>query len=187
VPTVLAHAVAALALGTAIHARRAPLRFWLAGAACALLPDADVIGYRLGVPYDAPLGHRGASHSLAFAAAVALGAAALLFRGPRPAVSRRRAVAFFFAAGASHGLLDAMTAGGLGIALFAPLSDARVFLPFRPIRVSPLELTEFFSERGLAALRSELLWVWVPALAFAAVSLRARRRPRPAPPPGTAR
>lgn len=186
-PTAFGHVAAALALGTAFHARRAPLRLWVAGAACALVPDADVIGYRLGVPYAAPFGHRGASHSLAFAAAVALAAAALLFRGPQPAVPRRRAAAFFFAAGASHGLLDAMTSGGLGIALLWPFSDARWFLPFRPIRVSPLELSAFLSARGLAVLRSELVCVCAPALAFVAVSLRARRRRTPVPPPGTGR
>src|SRR6267378_8050335 len=44
---------------------------------------------------------------------------------------------FFFLATASHGLLDAMTNGGLGVAFFAPFCDTRYFLPWQPIVVSP--------------------------------------------------
>nr|HRC76832.1 rhodanese-like domain-containing protein [Kouleothrix sp.] len=32
-----------------------------------------------------------------------------------------------------HGVLDAMTDGGLGVAFFAPFSATRYFFPFRPI------------------------------------------------------
>ena len=35
-------------------------------SALALLPDADVIAFKLGIPYSAPWGHRGATHSLLF-------------------------------------------------------------------------------------------------------------------------
>src|SRR5688572_8469157 len=53
-------------------------------AAISLLPDADVIGLALGVEYGDPWGHRGATHSLAFALtlAAALGIAAPRFRRP---------------------------------------------------------------------------------------------------------
>src|SRR5262245_10840654 len=40
----------------------------------SLLPDADVIGFSLGVRYGDPWGHRGATHSFVFS--VALGAVA---------------------------------------------------------------------------------------------------------------
>lgn len=173
--SVLTHVVVATALGTAFHRRRSPLGFWLFGAACALAPDVDVLGFWLGVPYRAPLGHRGLTHSLAFAAALALGAAAAGGRAGGAAPSRARLAAFLFLATASHGLLDAMTTGGLGVAFFAPFSDARFFLPLRPIRVSPLEPSAFFSGRGLAVLRSEIAWVWLPALAFAIVCLGTTR------------
>src|SRR5262245_13221085 len=39
-------------------------------ASLSMLPDADVIGLPLGVDYAAPWGHRGATHSLIFAAIV---------------------------------------------------------------------------------------------------------------------
>jgi inner membrane protein len=62
----------------------------------------------------------------------------------------------------SHPLLDAMTNGGSGVALFAPFSTSRYFAPWRPIQVSPIGL-RFFSERGLEVLASEIVWVWIPA------------------------
>jgi len=68
VPTVLTHAMVGASLGAA---SRAPVsRLWLVLllAVLAMLPDADVLAFWLGIPYAAPLGHRGFSHSLAFAA-----------------------------------------------------------------------------------------------------------------------
>lgn len=71
-----------------------------------------------------------------------------------------------FACTASHPLLDALTNGGLGVALFWPWSDARLFAPWRPIAVSPIG-AGFFGSRGLAVLGSELRWVWLPTLGAA--------------------
>ena len=41
-------------------------------SALAMLPDADVVAFKLGIPYGATWGHRGASHSLVFALGVVL-------------------------------------------------------------------------------------------------------------------
>ncbi|AVH93196.1 metal-dependent hydrolase [Stenotrophomonas maltophilia] len=80
----------------------------------------------------------------------------------RPTVaSTVQAAVFVFICAASHPLLDAMTSGGLGVALAWPWSEQRFFAPWRPIRVSPFA-PQFFSARGLATLRSELRWVWLP-------------------------
>ncbi len=100
-----------------------------------MLPDADVIGFAFGIRYADMLGHRGLSHSFFFAAIVGLVVAALY--GER---SRRRAwlAVYFAAVTASHALLDGLTDGGLGVALFAPFSNERYFLPWRPIEVSPI-------------------------------------------------
>lgn len=82
-----------------------------------------------------------------------------------PAVaSTVQAAAFVFVCAASHPLLDAMTSGGLGVALAWPWSEHRFFAPWRPIRVSPFA-PQFFSARGLATLLSELRWVWLPLAA----------------------
>src|SRR3954462_8971017 len=43
----------------------------MAFGALSLAPDLDVIAFRLGIPYSAPFGHRGAAHSLFVALALA--------------------------------------------------------------------------------------------------------------------
>jgi inner membrane protein len=88
---------------------------------------------------------------------------------------RLRLWTYFFLAVASHGVLDAMTNGGLGVAFFAPFDDRRFFFPFHPILVSPVRPSRFFDARGLAVLQSELLWVWLPAAAFATGTWLLRR------------
>ena len=80
--------------------------------------------------------------------------------GPTVTSSVQAAV-FVFVCAASHPLLDAMTSGGLGVALAWPWSEHRFFAPWRPIRVSPFA-PQFFSARGVATLLSELRWVWLP-------------------------
>jgi inner membrane protein len=87
--------------------------------------------------------------------------------------------AYFFLATASHGLLDGMTDGGLGVVFFSPFNNTRYFLPWRPIRVSPIGVTHFFSHRGLEVVQSELLWIWLPAtmLVFSAWLIRHRAKP----------
>jgi inner membrane protein len=168
------HAVAALALGQAAPAeRRRDWRFWYMAVLCACLPDADVIGFRLGVRYGDLWGHRGLTHSLLFAAVVGALAAARF----RPDWRRDgpKLAALFFVITASHGFLDALTDGGLGVAFFSPFDRTRYFFPWRPIVVSPIGVGAFFTGWGLRVLRSELLWVWLPSLALG-LGLRAARR-----------
>ena len=120
----------------------AAVLFW---SALSFLPDADVIGFSLGVPYEAAWGHRGATHSFAFALAVgvAAGIVARLLRRPGLWTGTMAAVVV-----ASHPLLDILTDGGLGCALFWPFDDTRYFAPWRPIPVAPIGLA-FFSPFGL--------------------------------------
>lgn len=161
--SVFSHAAAALAIGYCMSRPSIPRRTWAIGAACSVIPDVDVIGFRFGIRYGDFWGHRGFTHSLLFAALLA-GAALLLWFGRGDlVVSRTYVWAYLFLASASHGLLDAMTDGGLGVAFFAPFDDHRYFLPFRPIHVSPIAVGRFFTERGLTIMRSELLWIWLPA------------------------
>jgi inner membrane protein len=69
----------------------------------------------------------------------------------------------FFVVIASHGVLDAMTNGGLGVAFFAPFSNERYFFAWRPIEVSPLSIESFLSERGSQVIISEIKWIWIPS------------------------
>jgi inner membrane protein len=164
VPTIFSHAIAAAAVAHAYPEQRLPPRFWVWTAVCSMLPDADVIGFAFGVRYADMLGHRGLSHSFVFAAVVGAIVAALYGNG----TPRRGLLAVYFATvTASHALLDALTDGGLGVALFAPFINERYFLPWRPIEVSPIG-PNFFSARGASVLASELQWIWVPSAAVVA-------------------
>jgi inner membrane protein len=172
------HAIAGLAIGTVFRRPGPPARFWILGAIGAAIPDLDAVGYWLGVPYDSALGHRGITHSLAFAAVFA-GASMLAFRNEPFAHGRARVWLYLFLATASHGVLDAMTTGGGGVAFLAPVVNERYFLPWRPILVSPMSIGRFFTARGLAILANEARWVWVPASGLVlAMFLIRRRTPR---------
>ncbi len=145
----------------------------------AVVPDVDLIADVFGIPYAHPLGHRGFTHSLLFAALAGV-AGAWLMRGQGAAAApdRIRLAAVFALATVSHGILDALTNGGKGVGFFIPLSNERFFFPWRPLRVVPLE-PDLLRTTGIAAiLQSEFLWVWLPATAIAVaawVRCRARR------------
>lgn len=166
------HVFFAAAMGKVYAVGRRPARFWILSMLCAVLPDADVLGFAFGVHYDSMFGHRGLTHSLAFALLSSCAVVALFFRG---APNRKALVVYFFLVTASHGVLDALTNGGLGVAFFAPFSGERYFFPFRPVEVSPIGLGSFFSEWGVAVIKSELLWVWLPASLVVAFVLIFRR------------
>jgi len=131
-------------------------------SALSLLPDADVVGFALGVEYGDPWGHRGATHSLAVAMAVG---AALGLAAPRFKLPPWRIGAFAVAVLASHGLLDTLTDGGLGSALLWPIDLTRYFAPWRPIPVAPIGL-DILSPSGLLVASIELV-LFAPLFAFA--------------------
>src|SRR5215469_1467836 len=177
--SVFSHALAGLSLGTCFARFEMPKRAWVAGMACSVIPDLDVMGFRFGVHYGDFWGHRGFTHSLLFAALLSGAAVGILCWKKDLRIGRFPLLAYLFLATASHGLLDAMTNGGLGVAFFSPVDNTRYFLPWRPILVSPISLSRFFSRRGYAVLESEALWIWVPAVLFGAIVL-ASKRMRPA-------
>ena len=159
--TLFTHALVGAALGqTAGRDWRKDWRFWGLMTACSILPDIDSIGFHLGVPYGSLWGHRGMTHSLLFAALLAACLAARfqdLFPPPW------KLATLLFVITASHGVLDAMTDGGLGVAFFSPIAPDRYFFPWRPIHVSPIGVRGFFTLRGLRILSSEIIWIWCPA------------------------
>jgi inner membrane protein len=165
----VSHAYVALTLSSAFPARQLRRRWVLLGMTCAVVPDIDAIGFHFGIHYGDLLGHRGITHSLAFAAVLSIVIAACVPRQKLRGTKRRILTLFLFVVTASHGLLDAMTNGGLGVAFFVPFSSARYFLPFRPIQVSPVSIGAFFTHRGLEVLESEALWIWLPFLGLAMV------------------
>ena len=132
-------------------------------SALSLLPDVDVVGFALGVEYGDPWGHRGATHSLAMSVALgcAIGLAARWIQRP---VLRTALMAS--AVLASHGLLDAMTDGGLGCALLWPSDLTRYFAPWRPIPVAPIGMDFFSPSGGFVALTEVVLFSPVLLLAW---------------------
>jgi inner membrane protein len=158
-----AHAFVAVALGKMCVRQKMPRRFWGLAVASSLLPDADVITFGTGIQYEDVLGHRGFSHSLLFAALWSLLVVAVEFKS-HVRFSRPwwLLVAFFFGVTASHGVLDALTNGGLGVAFFSPFDTARYFFPWTPVAVSPLTAGQFLSEWGVRVLGSELKYIVLP-------------------------
>lgn len=143
-------------------------RLFLLAALLSVLPDADVIAFKLGISYESQWGHRGFSHSIIFSVLIA--GVCLLFKKHLRASALMVFIVCFISC-FSHALLDGMTNGGLGVALYWPLESDRYFLPFRPIQVSPIGVKSFFTERGLNVIFSELVWVFFPGFVFIVFSL----------------
>lgn len=158
-PSIFTHAVVPLILGAAAGRRCISGRLLFVGAVAAMLPDLDVAALKLGIRYQDAFGHRGATHSIAFALVLAMLAA---LAHPLLKSTAWRSAVFVGLAALSHPLLDMCTNGGMGVALLWPFSEHRWFSPFRPIAVSPLGVTRFVGSRGVAVMASELYWVWLP-------------------------
>ena len=176
-PTIITHSVVAASSGMGFKSGNDTLKFWILSLACSSLPDADVIGYRyLYIPTYEFFGHRGFFHSPFFAAVLAIIVVGVFYR--KEAIFSMqwwKYFLYFFVLTASHGVLDAFTNGGNGIALLTPITNERYFFPWTPIEVSPLSLKAFFSQRGLTVLKSEVVWIWTPCLLFV-IFLKVKRK-----------
>jgi inner membrane protein len=143
--------------------------------ALSLLPDLDAISFVLGIPYGAPWGHRGATHSPAFALLVAVA-----FAGIFAATGWRGRKLFWvfacaFLVTASHGILDALTDGGRGVEFGWPLLTKRYFFPWHPLPVAPIG-PQLFAAEGREVMLTETLFL-SPLLVYALVpwgAIRAR-------------
>ncbi len=149
--TLIGHAVSGAAIYTALRpwGHQKSLfglpqgwAFWLA-VLVPLLPDLDAFSAIWWDP-DHVVAHRGLSHSLLVGAALSLVGVLGLQATGRMNGGRRTfllATGFFSLLFASHGCTDAMTDGGKGVMLGWPVSDARTFLPWRPLPAAPLSTT----------------------------------------------
>ncbi|MBK9307975.1 MAG: metal-dependent hydrolase [Nitrospira sp.] len=155
------HAFVALALGKAsLH----PIMTWQVlclGMACSIVPDLDVIGLSFGIRYGDLWGHRGMTHSLFFAGLLSA-VLVMLWHRQHSTSAKARLFVYFFLCTASHGVLDAMTDGGLGVAFFSPFDTTRYFFAVRPVAVSPIGLGAFFTSDAFRVLASEIIWIWLP-------------------------
>jgi inner membrane protein len=164
--SIFGHAVVSIALGTRFSKKQQTWKLFLIAVFCAMVPDADVIGFSFGISYGDFWGHRGFSHSLLFAFFLGIFVTSLFYK--KHFFSKKGVVfiLFFFLCTASHGALDAMTTGGYGVAFLSPFNDTRYFFPWRPIQVSPLGIKNFFTARGLKVISNELIWIGIPSTIY---------------------
>lgn len=127
----------------------------------SVAPDLDSIAFQFGIPYESPWGHRGFTHSIFFALVFSLFP---MFFYKQLKASRVAVYLTSLISMISHGVLDACTTGGLGVAFLWPMDSQRYFFPWQVIEVSPIHVQRFFSQKGLSVLSSEFYYVWLPCL-----------------------
>lgn len=152
-PTPISHA----AVGFAIAAwtqRAAPSgRVCAVVAACAALPDIDVIGWPLHLSDASLFSHRAITHSLAFA----LVTAAVVSWTER----RTRLFYVFGLALLSHGFLDALSTYSLGVAFLAPFTMQRFRFLWTPLGSPTGGLAGQLLQEAVVVLLPAILIAWL--------------------------
>ncbi len=174
--SIFAHGFTAYAFGKSFSKEIYTKKLWILGIICSILPDADVIGFKFGITYESFWGHRGFSHSLLFALLLGIIVAFIFYSKKAFTKTGTALILYFTICTAFHGVLDAMTTGGLGIAFFSPFDTTRYFFSWRPIQVSPIGASKFFSIWGIKVLLSELIWVAIPTSIYILVIRYIRKR-----------
>lgn len=158
-PTTIAHALTAVAVGAVAAPPHTTRRYWIAGIACATLVDLDVLGRPFGYPELGFVGgHRALTHSVPFAIALGIVVTRLAFADDRWNGHRVRIVAYLMVATALHGVLDLFTTLGQGVGLLMPFNTTRFVIDWRPVR-------------GF----NEIWLMWLPPLIVTWIALRHRR------------
>ncbi len=134
----------------------------MAVAACAALPDIDVLWSPMQLADTSLFAHRAITHSLAFALVAAVVVTAVWFR------RERRTGFVLLLALLSHSCLDALSTYSLGVAFFEPFSAHRFRFPWTPLG----------RPNGTVAsqLILESLVVMAPAVLLGWLGLRTRHR-----------
>ena len=113
--------------------------FLIVGATCAVIPDLDAIGrplYHAAGDLEFLGGHRGFTHSLAFALVVGVIAGMATMRNARWNRVRLRFAIFVALATALHGVLDTLTSIGAvtsPVQFFSPFSTRGYTSPWHPL------------------------------------------------------
>jgi inner membrane protein len=159
--SIFSHPAVPVAIALVLGNKVIPKPLLQMGAIASVWADVDCMGFAFGIPYESQWGHRGFTHSIVFALAFA---ALCAWRLPKEfSVNWRLVFAYIFVSAVSHPLLDMLTDGGRGIAIFWPFSTGRFFFPSHPIPVSPIG-GSFLSARGLEVFTAELGLIWAPCL-----------------------
>ncbi len=172
-PTIISHAITSLPINLGLLGKINTKRIMILSIIFGLLPDIDGIGFFFGVKYGSFLGHRGFSHSFFF---IIIATVIFCFLAvPKIKIKSKKFLilfANFFSIGSLHIFLDMMTNGGLGLAIFSPITNQRFFLPWQPIEVSSILPQHFLELNGLAVIKFELLFLILPAIALSVVFYR---------------
>ncbi|MDQ6963099.1 MAG: metal-dependent hydrolase [Mariprofundaceae bacterium] len=158
--TIFTHTAVAIGFSSWLERSPALKQTLIIGMLLSVVPDLDVIGFWFGIPYEHLLGHRGLSHSLL--TAFILSGLSAWWVHQQYELNLYALWLYLGVCMMSHGFLDALTNGGLGIAFLSPFSNERFFFPFQPIEVATLNPIRFFQGQGLNVIATELLWVWLP-------------------------
>ncbi len=162
--SVFGHAISAMAIGSLFRNRTQKLKFFFLGILCSIFPDADVIGFSFGIDYGSFWGHRGFTHSILFGVLFGIFVTSIFYSTYLKSRKGFFLASYFSLCTISHGILDAMTTGGRGIAFFSPFDNERYFLPWRMIKVSPIGIENFFGKWGIQVLQSEMIYIGIPSL-----------------------
>ena len=169
--------VAGAAVATTARLRpHTPRRFWVFAVVCAAFPDIDILWSPYGIATDSMWGHRGITHSFPFAIVFAGLVTRYGFAGSYWKGFRLQLWMALSLAGMTHGLLDSLTQFAGWVALFAPFTAQRYFIPFAPVGWYGPPFT-VNSVAGLARMMAaEVVDVWIPALVIVALALAWQRR-----------
>lgn len=169
-PTIITHAITAIPISLAFKNQISARRIIILSIIFSIVPDLDGIGFQLGIKYNSLFGHRGFSHSIFFLVITAI---IFIFLTSSKIKMKRKSFLLlftnFFSIGCLHILLDMMTNGGLGIALFSPFSNQRFFFSWRPIEVSSILPKYFFELNGLQVIKFELLYLILPSILLSTI------------------
>jgi inner membrane protein len=161
VPTPISHAAVGFAVAAWSQPKVPTRRACIVAAACAALPDIDVIGWPLHVSNASLFGHRAITHSLAFAVVAALVATSAFFRANEGAPGRARIALTLGLALATHSCLDALSTYSLGVEFFAPFSQQRFRFPWTPLGDPNGVLTDQLVQDAIVVLLPAVLVGWL--------------------------
>lgn len=135
-------------------------RVCVVAAACAALPDIDVLGSVWPIAHTALFGHRALTHSLAFALVAAVVATVLFFHRVQWANRRLRIGLILGLALLSHGCLDALSTYSTGVEFLAPFSQQRFRFPWTPLGNPNWSLGVQLGQEALCVLLPAVLMAW---------------------------
>jgi len=160
VPTPISHAAVGFAIAAWTQRRPPTRRLCLVAAACAALPDIDVLWSPLQLADTSLLAHRAITHSLTFAVLAAAVATFIFFRGPEWTQRRARIAVVLSLALVSHACFDALSRYSWGVEFFAPFSLQRFRFGWQPLGDSS-SLAGQLVQEALVVLLPAVLLGWL--------------------------